>query len=130
MSTLSPAILASAGECTSVVTGIFNLSAMAARISHPSCTPTPRNERTEVRFALSYEALKIRSTSSFAQIFEISCAMRQTNFSDSITHGPRINGGCFSPIVALPTRKGFEFTEKQLAACAQDRQPQMAGRAR
>src|SRR5205823_10088670 len=82
---------------------------MDERISQPSCTPIPRNERTEVRFALSYDDLKIRSTSSAAQIAAIFLAMRQTNFSDSITHGPRINGGRFPPMVTFPTRKGFAF---------------------
>ena len=52
-SIMSPASLASSGECTSVVTGIFNSSPMAARMSQPSRAPIPRKERTEVRFALS-----------------------------------------------------------------------------
>jgi hypothetical protein len=34
-------------------------------------------------------------------------AIRQTNFSDSITHGPRMNAGRFPPMVAFPTRSGF-----------------------
>jgi hypothetical protein len=52
----------------------------------------------------------MKSTSSAAQISAIFFAIRQTNFSDSITHGPRINTGRFPPIVTLPTRNGFEFT--------------------
>src|SRR6266478_5749523 len=82
---------------------------MAERTSHPSSSPIPRNERTEVRFALSYDDLKIRAISSAAQIAAIFLAMRQTNFFDSITHGPRINAGRFPPMVTLPTRKGFAF---------------------
>src|SRR5207237_5917882 len=82
---------------------------MDERISQPSCTRIPRNERTEVRFALSYDDLKIKSTSSVAQIAAIFFAMRQTNFSDSITHGPRINAGRFPPMVTFPTGKGFTF---------------------
>jgi hypothetical protein len=35
--------------------------------------------------------------------------MRQTNFSDSITHGPRINTGVLPPMVTLPTRIDFDF---------------------
>src|SRR5213594_5138412 len=85
---------------------------MAERISRPSRTPIPRNDRTEVRFALSYEALKMKSTSSARQISAIFFAMRHTNFSDSITHGPRMNAGRFPPIVTLPTRNGFVFTMK------------------
>src|SRR5438874_12547283 len=82
---------------------------MAERTSQPSSSPIPQNERTEVRFALSYDDLKIRSISSAAQIAAIFLAMRQTNFSDSITHGPRINAGRFPPMVTFPTRNGFAF---------------------
>jgi hypothetical protein len=35
--------------------------------------------------------------------------MRQTNFSDSITHGPRMNTGRLLPMVTLPTRTGFDL---------------------
>src|ERR1700687_6190875 len=56
-------------------------------------------------------------------------AICQTNFSDSITHGPRMKAGRFPPMVTLPTRKGFMPFEK-FAVCAQDRQSQMAHRAR
>src|SRR5436190_13651241 len=90
---------------------------MAERISQPSCTPIPRNERTEVLFALSYDDLKIKSTSSAAQISAILFAMRQTNFSDSITHGPRINAGRFPPMATLPTCNGFGFTVITYSAC-------------
>jgi len=38
--------------------------------------------------------------------------MRQTNFSDSITHGPRMKAGFFPPIVTLPTRNGFRFIDR------------------
>src|ERR1041384_2227907 len=101
MSIFSPASWASPGECTSVVTGIFSSRPIAAKISQPSRAPVPRKERSEVRFALSYELLKIRSTSSAAQISAILRAIRQTNFSDSITHGPRINPG------RLPANRDF-----------------------
>jgi hypothetical protein len=92
------------------VTGIFKSRPTAESISQPSRTPIPRNERTEVRFALSYDALKIKLVSSAAQISAIFFAMRQTNFSDSITHGPRINAGRCPPIVTLPMSNGFVFT--------------------
>ena len=52
-----------------MVTGIFKSRPMAERISQPSRTLIPRNERTEVRFALSYEALKMKSTSAAAADF-------------------------------------------------------------
>src|SRR3977135_633991 len=37
-------------------------------------------------------------------------AIRQTNLSDSITHGPRINAGRFPPMVTLPILRGFTLT--------------------
>src|SRR5438067_648803 len=37
-------------------------------------------------------------------------AMRQTNFSDSITHGPRINSGFAPPNVHAPIFNGLEAT--------------------
>src|SRR5207244_8185710 len=89
---------------------------IAERISQPSCTPIPRNERTEVRFALSYDDLKTRSTSSATQISAIFFAIRQTNFSDSMTHGPRINAGRFPPMVTFPRCKGFAFIN-EIAFC-------------
>src|SRR5438876_4851087 len=110
MSIFSPAIAASLGECTSVVTAIFKSCPMVARISQPLRTSTPRNERTEVRFPLSYDALKIKSTCSAAQTSAIFSAIRQINFSDSITHGPRMNAGRLPPILTLPTRNGLAFT--------------------
>src|SRR3982751_832377 len=110
MSITTPAISASAGECTSVVTGIFNSAPIAARMSHPSSTPMPRYDRTEVRFALSYDALKINGTRSALQISEIFRAIRQTNFSDSITHGPRMNAGIAPAMVTERILSDFDFT--------------------
>src|SRR4030095_6233881 len=59
---------------------------MVERISQPSRTPIPREERTEVRLALSYEALKMRSISSAAQISAIFFPIRRTHVSDHVTH--------------------------------------------
>jgi len=59
----------------------------------------PRYERTDVRFALSYDALKMNGTDSALQIAEIFLAIRQTNFSDSITHGPSMKAGFPPPMV-------------------------------
>src|SRR6202007_3006664 len=69
---------------------------------------------TEVRFALSYEALKTRSISSSAQISAIRFAIRQTNFSDSITHGPKTKTGRPPPIAPLPNRHGFALAMESL----------------
>src|ERR1051326_3260562 len=82
---------------------------MADRISHPSRTPIPRNDRTEVRFALSYEALKMKLTSASAQISAIFLAMRQANFPASIPHGPGKKSGRSPPMVTLPTRNVVVF---------------------
>src|SRR4030095_13778348 len=88
---------------------------MAERISQPSRNPTPRKERTEVRFALSYEALKMKSISSATQISAIFFAIRQTNFSDSITHGPRMNTGSLPPMTTLPTLRGLAFIDRSFS---------------
>jgi hypothetical protein len=52
----------------------------------------------------------MKSTPATEQISVIFFAMRQTNFSDSITHGPRMNAGRLPPIMTLPTRNGVAFT--------------------
>src|SRR6266516_2094982 len=90
---------------------------MAERISQPSRTPIPRNERTELRFALSYEALKMKSTSSAEHTSSIFLAMRQTNFSDSITHGPRMNTGFLPSMTTPPTHNGFDCLLIIYSAC-------------
>src|SRR6266576_1741706 len=56
----------------------------------------------------------MKSTSSSAQICAIFCAIRQTNFSDSITHGPRINAGRFPAIVTDPIFSGLGFTKERM----------------
>ena len=56
----------------------------------------------------------MNGTDSSAQISEIRCAMRQTNFSDSITQGPRMNAGCFPPMVTAPILRGLVFTARGL----------------
>ena len=49
----------------------------------------------------------MKSTSSAAHTWAILFAMRQTNFSDSMTQGPRMNTGCLPPIDTFATRNGF-----------------------
>jgi hypothetical protein len=49
----------------------------------------------------------MKSTSSEAHASAIFLAMRQTNFSDSMTHGPRMKTGRLPPIDTFPTRNGF-----------------------
>src|SRR5215216_5069730 len=113
MSIRSPAISASTMEWTSVVTGIFSSRPTSARRSQPSRTPMPRKDRKEVRFALSYDALKMKSTSCEAHTSAIFLAMRQTNFSDSMTHGPRINAGRLPPMLTFRILSDLVFTEQK-----------------
>ena len=49
----------------------------------------------------------MKSTFSEAHASAIFLAMRQTNFSDSMTHGPRMKAGRLPPIDTFPTRNGF-----------------------
>ena len=51
----------------------------------------------------------MKATDSASQISLIRRAIRQTNFSDSITHGPRMKAGCFPPSVTFPILSGFDF---------------------
>src|SRR4051812_19114600 len=72
----------------------------------PSSRPGPRNDRTEVRFALSYEALKMNGTparrvmSRSASAVSIACA------SLSITHGPAMSASGPPPRLTPPTSTG------------------------
>jgi hypothetical protein len=49
-----------------------------------------------------------------AQAAAIFCAIRLTNFSDSITHGPRRKAGVLPPRVTGPIVRGLSFTSVQL----------------
>ena len=51
-----------AGSWMSVRIGTFSRDLIAARMRRPSSRPGPRNERPEVRLALSYDALKMNGT--------------------------------------------------------------------
>jgi hypothetical protein len=59
----------------------------------------------------------MKPISSAAQISAIFFAIRQTNLSDSITQGPRINAGSLPPMTTLPTRNGFAFSLITYSAC-------------
>jgi hypothetical protein len=51
----------------------------------------------------------MNGTDSAWQISAIRLAMRQTNFSDSITQGPRIKAGRAPPMVTERILSGFSF---------------------
>ena len=56
----------------------------------------------------------MKSTSSAAQTSKIFRAIRQANFSDSITHGPRMNAGRLPPTVTDPILNGLDFTKERM----------------
>src|SRR5260363_153474 len=58
-STTAAARATSCSVCTSVSTGTPTRLRTSARISSPASMPQPRNDWLELRFALSYEALKM-----------------------------------------------------------------------
>src|SRR4029453_12885181 len=60
----------------------------------------------------------MKSISSAAQISAIFFAIRHTNFSDSITHGPRMNTGRLPPIVTLPILRGLAFIKRSFSRWA------------
>src|SRR5258708_39302326 len=67
----------------------------------PSLSPGPRKLLSEVRFALSYEALKTYGTLSLAAMALIEWAILSVWDSLSITHGPAIRKS------SAPARKPF-----------------------
>src|SRR6266581_5697510 len=71
------------------------------RIHRPSLSPGPRKLRIDVRFALSYEALKINGKFSERATPLITSAMNRACFSLSITHGPAIRKRSPDPMRTL-----------------------------
>ena len=55
----------------------------------------------------------MKETFYASQIFAIFCAIRRTNFSDSITHGPRINAGSRPPMVTERILSGVGFIPRR-----------------
>src|SRR5260363_131367 len=76
--------------CTSVNTGTPTRLRTSARISSPASMPQPRNDSLELRFALSYEALKMNGSASAAQMSFNAPAISSAICRDSMTHGPAI----------------------------------------
>src|SRR5579862_9876138 len=64
----------------------------------PSVSPGPRKLRIDVRFALSYEALKMKGKFSDRVMPLMTSAMKSACFSLSITHGPAIRKRPPSPM--------------------------------
>src|SRR5260370_4333075 len=87
--------------CTSVNTGTPTSWPTLFRMRRPSLSPGPRKLLSEVRFALSYEALKTYGTLSVAAMALIEWAILSVCDSLSITHGPAIRKS------SAPARKPF-----------------------
>src|SRR5216684_5388006 len=82
----------------SVRIGSFRSDLIFPRILKPSFRPGPRNDLTEDRLALSYEALKMYGTPASAAILATFSAIVRACTSLSITHGPAIrNRGLLPP---------------------------------
>src|SRR5262249_62118881 len=80
----------------------------SARPRSPASGPVPRNDAIEVRFALSYDALKMTDTPQRDAISRIAAAVSRACEALSITHGPRMNAsGCPPPTEKDPIRTGF-----------------------
>src|SRR5438105_11658049 len=81
---------------------------MAAIVRKPSSRPGPRNERPDVRFALSYDALKINGMPS-RRVSSVSRAASSPAWrSLSTTHGPATStNGRPPPMAMAPIVTGF-----------------------
>src|SRR5215471_9451464 len=75
----------------------FNSALILARMRNPSVKPGPRNDLTEERFALSYDALKMYGAPASAAILATRSAIIRAWASLSITHGPAIRNSGRSP---------------------------------
>src|SRR4249920_1803584 len=91
----------------SVRIGTWKRALISASTRRPSSRPGPRKERPEVRFALSYDALKINGTRVRRAISTRRPARSSACASLSITQGPAISTkGLPPPIVMSPSCKG------------------------
>src|SRR5579885_3194081 len=96
----------------SVRIGNFSCDLIFARIRSPSVKPGPRNDFTDERFALSYDALKIYGTPASAAARAAHSAIFIACASDSITHGPAIrNSGWPAPSRTSPTQISLPVME-------------------
>src|SRR5262249_31178912 len=68
----------------------------------PSVSPGPRNDAPDVRFALSYDALKMNVTPARRAMSRSASAVSMACASLSMTHGPAMSVSAPSPTRALP----------------------------
>jgi hypothetical protein len=90
---------------TSVSTGTPTFARTSARILRPASMPGPRKLLLEERFALSYEALKMKGTPSRVVMSLSLPAISWVNVSPSITHGPAMR------------KNGWSIPAWKLASC-------------
>src|SRR5216684_7085514 len=89
---------------TSAKIGSLNCRLIFARIRSPSLSPGPRNDFSDERLALSYEALKIYGTPWSPAMRWMLSAIFMACASFSITHGPAIRKrGWAPPMRTFPT---------------------------
>ncbi len=98
----------SAASCTSVSTGTPTWRLTSARMRRPSAMPGPRNDAAELRFALSYDDLKMNGMPVPAQISLSLPATSTLRSRDSTTQGPAIRKSGRSS----PTSKPHSFIER------------------
>src|SRR5262245_10977529 len=107
-STTSPAGRACEVSWISVRIGkpVRDLTSASAR--RPASRPGPRNDDRDVRFALSYDALKIKDTPQRAVISLSAVARSSAWVALSMTQGPAISAsGCPPPIAKPPMWTGL-----------------------
>lgn len=90
----------------SVVTGTLSSREISPRMRQPSAGPGPRKEVTEVRLALSKEALKMKGMPVRSAISLRERAISQAKVSDSRAQGPRMKKGMGPPTGTCPMLKG------------------------
>ena len=91
----------------SVRIGTPNRALMPASTRSPSSRPGPRNERPDVRLALSYDALKMKGTRARRAISARLPARSTACCSLSMTHGPAMStNGLPPPIARSPSLTG------------------------
>src|SRR6516225_3407200 len=108
----------------SVKIGSFKSDLIFPRIRSPSANPGPRNELTDDRLALSYDALNTNGTPASAAIFRTRSAIIRAWDSLTITQGPAIKN---SGLPAAGRTDSKEKTFGWLMGVTQDSIPEATG---
>src|SRR3954468_13551840 len=97
---------ACSGAWMSVSTGTPAVSRTRPSTRTPSLNPGPRNDEPDVRFALSYDALKMKGTPARRVMSRSAIAVSMACASLSMTHGPAISASGPPPRLTPPTSTG------------------------